>query len=75
MGVEKPTGAVIHSQDYECINLNEDAFLLLNKSAVINNDGEIGSFAKRSSVWGEEQGEWKLRYNQGTSCDEFELSK
>lgn len=75
MGAEESTGAVVHSQDYECINLKGDAFLLLYKSAVINADGSIRSYAKRSSVWIEEEGEWKLRYHQGTFCDEFELSK
>lgn len=75
MGSEKPNGSLVHSQDYECIKVEEGAFLLLYKSAVINRDGSICSFAKRSSVWVTDSGEWKLRYHQGTSCDKFQLSK
>lgn len=75
MSLEKPSGSVVHSQDYECIKLEESVFLVLYKSAVIEESGIIGSFAKRSSIWVKEKHEWKLRYHQGTSCDEFTLSK
>lgn len=75
MSKEKPTGSVVHSQNYECISLEGGAFLLLYKSAVIDSDGAIGSFAKRSSLWVIDKNEWKLRYHQGTSCEEFQLSK
>ncbi len=75
MSAEKSTGSVIHSQDYECIELEGGAVLLLYKSAVINSDGSIERFAKRSSVWVKVENKWKLRYHQGTSCDEFQLNK
>jgi hypothetical protein len=75
MSKEKPTGSVVHSQDYECISLAANTFLLLYKSAVINSDGSIGSYSKRSSVWVKDKSEWKLRYHQGTSCEEFQLNK
>jgi hypothetical protein len=75
MSKEKPTGSVVHSQDYECISLEANTNLLLYRSAVINNDGAIGSYAKRSSVWVKFKNEWKLRYHQGTPCEEFQLSK
>lgn len=75
MSLEKQTGAVVHSQDYQCIKLEENTFLVLYKSAVIEKEGVIGGFAKRSSVWVKDGVQWKLRYHQGTSCDEFQLNK
>jgi hypothetical protein len=75
MVLEKPTESVVHSQEYECIQLAENVCLLLYKSAVIMENGAVGGFAKRSSVWIKDKLEWKLRYHQGTPCDEFQLSK
>lgn len=73
MRLERPSDSVVHSQDYECIQLDESAFLVLYKSAVVERSGAVSSFAKRSSVWIKEGSEWKLRYHQGTVCDEFQI--
>jgi hypothetical protein len=63
----------IHSQDYELINLQSGAMLLLYKLAILKPTGEYSSFTKRSSVWIKLEGQWKMKYHQGTYCDEFDI--
>ena len=75
MSVEKPTDSLVHSQDYECIQLDENVVLVLYKSAVVERSGAVGDFAKRSSIWIKEESQWKLRYHQGTACDEFQIDR
>ena len=44
---EPPSNSKVHSQDFECIQLESTAQLLLYKSAVIDENGEVNHFAKR----------------------------
>ncbi len=64
----------IHSQDYECIDLEAKVKLLLYKSAHINSDGSINSYTKRSSIWVLVQDKWQMKYHQGTPCQAFGLN-
>ncbi|MEX0335760.1 DUF4440 domain-containing protein [Vibrio tubiashii] len=70
---EEPSQVIIHSQDYECIQLEPSVQLLLYKSALISADGEISSYAKRSSIWAFTGCNWQLKYHQGTLCPAFEI--
>jgi len=74
MKLEEAPDYAIHSQDYEIVKLDGSAYLLLYKSALIDTQGRISSFAKRSSVWVKVGDVWKLRYHQGTLCQEFQVS-
>jgi len=64
----------VHAQDFELLNLSSDCIVLLYKSALLASNGEYRSFAKRSSIWVESDGLWKMKYHQGTHCEAFELS-
>ena len=75
MGLEKRTDSSIHSQDYECIRLDNNAYLILYRTAVIDRKGAASDYAKRSSVWIYDGEEWKLRYHQGTPCAKFQFRK
>jgi len=72
--LEEAPDYTVHSQDYEIIKLDGSAYLLLYKSALIDAQGRISSYAKRSSVWVKVGDVWKLRYHQGTLCQEFQVS-
>lgn len=74
MASEQPSNGFIHSQDYECIQLEESVQLLLYKSASVDELGKSSHFAKRSSVWVLNGTQWQLKYHQGTACEPFELS-
>lgn len=63
----------VHSQEYECIKLDEHSVLLLYKSAILKATGEYVSFAKRSSIWIDTGILWQMKYHQGTTCEAFEV--
>ena len=71
---EKRSEDRVHSQDYECINLESNTILLLYKSALLKPSGEYCSFTKRSSIWVKSDSQWKMKYHQGTSCEAFKIN-
>lgn len=73
MGAEQSSNGYIHSQDFESILLESSIYLLLYKSAWVDNNGIKSNFAKRSSIWVFTGENWQLKYHQGTPCQEFEL--
>ena len=73
MDNEEPLGNYIHSQDYECVELEHSVMLLLYKSATIDNLGTVSHFAKRSSIWILNETQWKMKYHQGTACEPFQI--
>lgn len=70
-----PSENKVHSQDYELVSLQSGAMLLLYKLALLKPTGEYSSFTKRSSIWVELEGQWKMKYHQGTYCDEFDIKR
>jgi hypothetical protein len=64
----------VHSQDYELINLSSNTALLLYKSALLKPTGEYSCFVKRSSIWVKSDGQWQMKYHQGTNCGPFEIN-
>ena len=70
---EKRSEDSVHSQDYECINLETNTILLLYKSALLKPSGEYYSFAKRSSIWVKLEKKWQMKYHQGTHCEAFSI--
>lgn len=75
MEQEQVSQGRIHSQDYQCVQLEASVQLLLYRSAWVSTDGDISSFAKRSSVWVFSGSGWQMKYHQGTPCDAFELKQ
>ncbi len=73
MESERPSGAYIHSQDYECIELEPSVHLLTYKSARVDADGAKSNFVKRSSIWVFTGENWQMKYHQGTSCAVFQF--
>jgi hypothetical protein len=71
---EKRSEDRVHSQDYECINLETNTVLLLYKSALLKPSGEYFAFAKRSSIWVKSDNQWQMKYHQGTHCDVFKIN-
>lgn len=74
MDEEIQSNGYIHSQDFESIQIEPSIYLLLYKSAWIDEDGVKSNFAKRSSIWAFSKENWQLKYHQGTPCEEFSIS-
>lgn len=60
------------SQDYQLIELGAGLAQLLYKSAHINELGELYRHSIRTSIWQQIDGQWKLRFHQGTPTSAFE---
>jgi len=71
MEEEDASNGYIHSQDFECVNLESSVQMLLYKSASVNEFGIKNHFAKRVSIWVLNGVQWQLKYHQGTPCDSF----
>ena len=71
---EQRNGDIVQAQDFECIFLAVNTRLLLYKSAVLSSSGEYTSFAKRSSIWVESNGQRRMQYHQGTKCEPFAVT-
>lgn len=74
MEEEQASNGYIHSQDFECINLESCVQMLLYKSAWVNELGIKSLFAKRVSIWVLNGVQWQLKYHQGTPCDSFSIT-
>lgn len=75
MSSEEPSGVSIHSQNYECIQLEPSLQLLKYESALVTEFGDVSDYAKRCSIWAFTGTCWQLKYHQGTPCSAFELLK
>ncbi|PML76025.1 DUF4440 domain-containing protein [Enterovibrio norvegicus] len=73
MSAEEPSGCRVHSQNYECVQLEPSVQLLKYESAIVAPSGEISDYAKRCSIWAFTGTCWQLKYHQGTPCPAFEL--
>ncbi|MFT5505634.1 MAG: hypothetical protein ACI845_003715 [Gammaproteobacteria bacterium] len=70
---EKMTKGYIHSQDYTVFKLAPSVYLLLYRSAWVDELGTRSRFARRSSIWVPNGDQWQLKYHQGTACNASEL--
>ncbi|EHK5111891.1 DUF4440 domain-containing protein [Vibrio parahaemolyticus] len=70
---EESSSTRIHSQRYECIQLEPSVQLLRYESALVSEISEVSDFAKRCSIWAFTGTCWQLKYHQGTPCSPFEL--
>ncbi|QUJ70453.1 DUF4440 domain-containing protein (plasmid) [Photobacterium sp. GJ3] len=73
MASEEPSNTRIHSQSYQCIQLEPSVQLLTYESAMVSASGEVSDYAKRCSIWVFTGTCWQLKYHQGTPCAPFKL--
>lgn len=73
MKKEEPSSIRIHSQKFECIQLEPSVQLLKYETALVDELNEVSSYAKRSSIWVNTGTCWQLKFHQGTPCQPFEL--
>ncbi len=73
MAMEEPSDIRVHSQKYECIQLEPSVQLLKYETAHVSKSGEISDYAKRCSIWAFMGTSWQLKYHQGTPCAPFKL--
>jgi hypothetical protein len=71
MANESPSSVKVHSQNYECTELESSVQLLRYESALIDEHGLLSSFTKRCSIWVLVNSMWLLKYHQGTPCESF----
>ena len=74
MLTEKSSSLIVHSQNYKCVELDTTVQLLLYKSALVDENGLVGSYTKRCSIWALVDGLWQLKFHQGTPCESFTLA-
>jgi len=63
----------IHSQNFETKQLAQEVCQIMYETAVKSSDNSYKRFAKRSSIWIENNGKWQILYHQGTPCSPFEI--
>ena len=73
METEEPSNVKVHSQNYECVELEPTVQLLGYESALVDENGQVSRFTKRCSIWALVGDLWQLKYHQGTPCEPFEL--
>ncbi|MCW8328727.1 nuclear transport factor 2 family protein [Photobacterium sp. SDRW27] len=73
--VEEPSSFVIWSQDYEYIELAPDFFQLIYREARMDENGTLSRHAKRTSLWFNNNGQWQMKYHQGTPTDAFDKAE
>ena len=75
MTCERSSKGYIHSQNYECVPLEQAVQLLKYQSAFISETGAISHYTKRCSIWAFTGFNWQLKYHQATPCPTFEIQK
>ena len=60
------------SQEYNYKNLSIDTVLLIYKQCSIDENGKLSRYAKRSSIWFNNNGNWQMIFHQGTPTEPFE---
>jgi len=71
--LEKPTNTTLHAQNFELKKLDRLIYVLMYKSADINNENVASRFAKRSSIWCVNEGQWQMKFHQATAIDPFRV--
>jgi hypothetical protein len=65
LGKEAIAGA-IWSQDYDIEVLSDELSLLMYKSAMMDEEGNLSIHTFRSSLWQKVTGSWRIRFHQWT---------
>ena len=70
---EAPCSGQVIAQDFEATELATNCVLLTYKTVWQDRLGKLNEFAKRSSIWINNDEQWQLKYHQGTPCPPFEI--
>ncbi len=70
--IEQYSEIELWSQDYNFKTLSTDTVLLIYKQCRIDPNGNMSRYAKRSSIWFNNNGNWQLLFHQGTPTEPFE---
>ncbi len=72
--LEKNSGLEIWSQNFCYTEFSSTVIQVTYRSAHLDSNGILSRYAKRSSVWVNESGNWKIIFHQATPTDEFKKS-
>jgi len=61
------------TQDWEFRMLNSEIAQTIHKAFIVHSDKDEGTYSRRTSIWKNESGEWKMIYHQGTKVEAFEI--
>ena len=61
------------TQDWEFRKLSDDIVQTLHRAFVVHCDKDKGEFSRRTSIWKNENGNWKMIYHQGTRIAPFTI--
>ncbi|KGJ93360.1 nuclear transport factor 2 family protein [Thalassotalea sp. ND16A] len=73
--LEKKPDHRVWSQDFEYIELATNLAQLIYREARMDIHGNLSRHAKRSSIWVRDNGQWKMRFHQGTPTAAFEKAQ
>lgn len=68
---EQASDIELWSQEFSYKTLSENTVLLLYKQCRIDQNGKMSRFAKRSSIWINNEGNCQLFFHQGTPAEPF----
>jgi len=71
----KTISGTIWSQDFSIEVLSDDLALIMYKSAMMDEDGNLSIYTFRSSLWQKTTGSWMIRFHQWTPASKFLKSK
>ena len=69
---EQRTDIELWSQDFSFRTLSADTVLLIYKQCLTDQSGTLSRYAKRSSIWCNNDGHWQMIFHQGTPTEPFE---
>ena len=61
------------TQDWEFRMLSSEIAQTIHRAFVVHFDGDEGVYSRRTSIWRNESGEWKMIYHQATKIEPFEI--
>ena len=62
-----------HTQDWEYRLLSNEIAQTIHRAFVVHFNGDEGVYSRRTSIWRNEAGEWKMVYHQGTRVEPFDI--
>ena len=61
------------TKDWEFRALSDDVVQTIHRAFVVHFEGDKGVYSRRTSIWRNESGEWKMIYHQGTKIEPFHI--
>ena len=61
------------TKDWEFRMLSDNVVQTIHRAFVVHFEGDEGVYSRRTSIWRNESGEWKMIYHQGTKIEPFQI--